>query len=190
MAKKKRRLHRRRTYTNLLLAGIGIIVAFALAGFEPFQTFLFSLGKFEYVGAFIAGILFVSTFTAATGVLILLILAQRLIHIQMGLVAGMGAVVGDLIIFSFIRDGLLTEIEDLYDQLGGRRVTHVFRTKAFRWTLPLIGAIIIASPLPDELGVGLLGASKMKTLPFVLLSFTLNAIGIFLVISASVIIKP
>ena len=54
----------------------------------------------------------------------------------------------------------------------------------------MIGAIIIASPFPDEIGVSLMGISKMKTYQFILISFLLNAIGIFLVVSASLVIKP
>jgi len=57
------------------------------------------------------------------------------------------------------------------------------------WTLPVIGAIIIASPFPDEIGVSLVGISKIKTYQFLLVSFILNAIGIFLVVSASAVIK-
>ena len=44
-----------------------------------------------------------------------------------------------------------------------------------------MGGLIIASPFPDELGIGLLGFSKMRTRWFVLLSFTFNFIGIFLI---------
>ena len=54
--------------------------------------------------------------------------------------------------------------------------------------LPVIGAIIIASPLPDELGVSLMGMSQMKASRFILLSYILNSIGIFLVVSASLLI--
>lgn len=39
----------------------------------------------------------------------------------------------------------------------------------FAWLTPVIGAIIIASPLPDDLGVGLLSASKIKKWQFILL---------------------
>lgn len=58
------------------------------------------------------------------------------------------------------------------------------------WIIMPIGAIIIASPFPDELGVSLIGLSKLSTGKFILLSYILNSIGIFLVVSASVFIKP
>lgn len=178
------------TYVNLLLVAAGILFALLLSRYEPFQTFLFSLGGYGYIGAFIAGMLFVSTFTVATSALILLILAEKLVPIEIGLIAGLGAVVGDLTIFHVVKDGLLDEVEDIYNRFGGKRVSRILHVKAFRWMLPVIGAIIIASPFPDELGISLMGISKMNTIRFAVLSFILNSLGIFLIVSASTIIKP
>jgi len=177
-------------YKNLTLFFISLLGAYFLSRFETFHTFLLSLGELGYLGAFIAGILFVSTFTVATGAVILLVLAETLSPLEIGLIAGLGAVVGDFAIFRFIKDSLTEEILPIYRLLGGGHITKVLHTKYFSWTLPVIGAVIIASPLPDEVGVSLMGISKMKTYQFVLLSFILNAIGISLVVSASNIIKP
>lgn len=190
MKKKKQRIQKKHTYANILLVGGGIILAIILSQHEPFQIFLFSLGSYGYISAFIAGMLFVSTFTAATGILTLLVLAEKLVPLEIGLFAGLGAVVGDVTIFRFIKDGLLDEVESIYNRIGGRKLSHILHVKAFRWTLPVLGALIIASPLPDELGIGLMGISKISTFRFIILSFILNSIGIFLVVSASTFIKP
>lgn len=177
-------------YKNLIFLFISLLAAYFLSQFEPFHSFLLSLGELGYFGAFFAGILFVSTFTLATGAVILLVLAEKLSPLEIGLIAGLGAVVGDFVIFRFIKDSLLDEITPIYRFLGGGHITKVLHTKYFSWTLPVIGAVIIASPLPDELGVSLMGISKMKTYQFLLISFILNAIGIFLIVSASLVIKP
>ncbi len=142
MKKGKQRIQKKHTYANILLVGGGIILAIILSQYEPFQIFLFSLGSYGYISAFIAGILFVSTFTAATGILILLVLAEKLVPLEIGLFAGLGAVVGDLIIFRFIKDGLLDEVEDIYHRLGGRKLSHILHVKAFRWTLPVLGHLL------------------------------------------------
>jgi uncharacterized membrane protein YdjX (TVP38/TMEM64 family) len=150
-----------------------------------------NLGGLGYVGAFIAGVLFVSTFTVATGAIILLVLAEKLSALEIGIIAGMGAVFGDYVIFRFIKDNLAGEVKDIYNHIdGNHHVQRLFHTKYFSWTLPVIGAIIIATPFPDEIGVSLMGISKMKTYQFLIISFILNAIGIFLIVSASTIIKP
>lgn len=179
-----------RRYKNITYLCLSILLALLVSLYEPFHVYLLNLGEFGYIGAFIAGILFVSTFTVATGVVLLLVLAETLSPLEIGIVAGLGAVLGDTIIFRFVKNNLVGEITSLYERIGGKHLTAVLHTKYFSWTLPVIGAVIIASPLPDEIGVSLMGIAKMKLYQFVLLSFILNTIGIFLVISASVVIKP
>jgi len=188
---KNSRNHRKsHSHKNIILIATGILLAVLLSQNEAFHTYLLHLGGFGYIGAFIGGMLFVSTFTVATGALILLVLAEKLSPIEIGLIAGLGAVTGDTIIFHVVKDTLKEDIKELYIRFGGRHLSHVFHSQYFHWTLPVIGALIIASPLPDELGVGLMGIAKMSSLRFLLISFLLNATGIFLVVSASTVIKP
>lgn len=177
-------------YKNLTLFGISIIVALVLSGWEPFHEFLLHLGSFGYISAFLAGVLFVSTFTVATGAIILLVLAETLSPIEIGVMAGIGSVIGDLIIFRFFRGTLNHELVDLYHALGGHHISRLLRLKYFAWTLPVLGALLLASPLPDELGISLMGISKLRTYQFIIVSFIFNTIGIFIVLSASAIIKP
>ncbi|MDO8503862.1 MAG: hypothetical protein Q7S60_04210 [bacterium] len=172
-------------YKNLTILFFGIIVAVVISRIEEFHALLVNLGSFGYVGAFLAGILFVSVFTVASGIVILSILAQTLSPFEIGLIAGLGAVLGDLAIFRFIKDNLIKEVIPIYNELGGIHLTRLLHTKYFNWTLPVIGALIVASPFPDELGISLMGLSRIKTYQFILLSFILNAVGIFLVISAA-----
>lgn len=178
-------------YKNLTIFLLGIAFALFLSKLEVFHLFLLNFGNFGYVGAFIAGILFVSTFTVATGAVILLILAETLSPVEIGIIAGLGAVTGDFTIFRFIKNNLTQEIESIYNHIdGNHHFTKILHSKYFSWTLPVIGAIIIASPFPDEIGVSLMGIAKMKTYQFIIVSFLLNAIGIFLLVSASLVIKP
>lgn len=139
-----------------------------------FHAFLLNLGEMGYLSVFLGGILFVLTFTVASGILILITLADVLPILPLALVAALGSVLGDFIIFNFVRDN--------FKKAKPLKTRGILSTKYFRWTLPVIGAIIIASPLPDELGVSLLGISKMKANHFILLSFVLNFIGIFFVV--------
>lgn len=178
-------------YKNLTFFILSLFVAFLLSKYEPFHEFLLSFGEYGYLGAFIAGILFVSTFTVAIGAVIMLVLAEKLSPFEIALIAGLGAVFGDLIIFRFIKNNLAEELTDIYEHLDGdHHFKKIFHKKYLSWTLPTIGAIIVASPFPDELGVSLMGISKMSTIKFLVISFILNVIGIFIIVSASVIIKP
>lgn len=186
MRQKWRRYH----YKNLSFLALSFLVTFLLFKIEAFHSLLLHLGKFGYIGAFIGGMLFVSTFTVSIGTVILLILAQTLRPIEIGIIAGIGAVLSDATIFHFIRSkGLIEEVHNFFKYFGGDKISHLIHTKYFSWTLPVVGALIIASPLPDELGVGLIGISKLKPFQFILLSFILNSIGIFLIVSAAYVLR-
>ena len=160
--------HHRLKYKNIIILLLSIFFALILSRFEEFHSFLLNLGNFGYIGAFIAGMLFVSTFTVATGAVILLVLAERLSPVEIGIIAGLGAVVGDLLIFRFVKDNLNQEIASLYNNIDSdHHIQKVFHSRYFSWTLPVVGALLIASPLPDEIGVSLMGISRMKITNFV-----------------------
>jgi hypothetical protein len=169
-------------YKFTTLVVLSLLFAVFLYHYEPFHKALLVFGDVGYVGAFFAGIFFVLSFTVATALVVLLVLSERLSPLELGIIAGLGAVVGDYIVFRFVKDNFADEIMPLYNYLGGKRLTAVLQKKYFRWILPVIGAIIIASPFPDELGVALMGVSKMKNYQFLLLTFVLNSVGISLVL--------
>lgn len=173
-------------FRNLHLCLLGVALALVLSQIELFRLWLVGLHGYGYLGAFLAGMLFVSTFTVATGVVALFYLAANLKPLEIALIAGLGAVVGDYIIFRFIKNGLKEELLEIFKEVDKKsRLKRLFHSRHLSWTLPVIGGIIIASPLPDELGVGLLGISEVKTYQFLLLSYLLNFAGIFLVVSAA-----
>ncbi|MDP2685417.1 MAG: hypothetical protein Q8P20_10400 [bacterium] len=190
---------------------LGILVTLFLYQTEPFHQLLRQLGTLGFIGAFIAGMLFVSIFTVSTGVLILLILAERLPLIPLGIIGGLGAVIGDLLIFKFVRDGLIGEIklveenikdelksiEFIDDHMNSRPAKHfrkhmlaLLHTKYFSWILPATGVLILTSPLPDEMGMGLMGISKIKTYQLLLLLLIIKPASVFLVVLSSFVVKP
>lgn len=182
---------------NLIFLFCGLALGIFLYNFGPFHNFLLNLKYFGYIGAFIAGILYVSTVTVATSIVILLVLAEGLSVLEVGVIAGFGALLGDYVIFRFVKDNLYRElkfiIEQIQNGIGRKRIRilkQIFRTKYFNWMLPVVGVILIGSPFPDELAWGLMGTTKIKTYQVVLISFVFNFAGIVLILSASSFIKP
>lgn len=141
-----------------------------------------SLGTTGYLGAFISGIFFVSIFTAAPAAAVLFNLANNLHPIEVALLAGLGGMFGDYLIFRFTKDKIFEELSPLFDKVTTHRITKLYYTPYFTWLTPILGMIFIASPGPDELGVGILGLSKIKRWQFLLVTFLLNFIGIFVVV--------
>src|SRR3989338_5981050 len=177
-------------YKNLTLLGLSILVALYLLQNSNFQNALHNLGDWGYFGAFLGGMLFSSTFTVSVGSVILFILANNHLSVwEIAVFAAIGSVACDFIIFQMIRSrGLVDEIKHIFEFMGGEKLHHILNTKYFSWTLPVIGAIIIASPLPDEVGVSLMGISHRRPSRFLLLSFGLNFTGILIIITAARII--
>lgn len=172
-------------YKNTALLILSLIIFFTLAETPQVKGIISIIGNFGYIGAFISGIFFVSVFTVAPAAIVLFFLAETLNPLIVALFAGSGAVIGDYLIFRFLRDRVFDEMKPLLLKNGGNLLMKLFKTPYFAWGLPLVGAFIIASPFPDEVGIGLLGASRLKNWQFLLLSFCLNSVGIFLVIIAA-----
>lgn len=146
------------------------------------RTVIQSLGSTGYIGAFIVGMFFVSIFTVAPASIVLFNLADTLHPVEVALLAGAGAVVGDYIIFRYLRDTIFDELQPLFERVTTHRLTKLYYTPYFQWLTPILGAIFIASPGPDEVGIGLMGLSKIKPWQFMMTTFLLNSIGILVII--------
>ncbi len=166
--------------TTLLIASIALLLIFADT--KIVKDFIHSIGALGYAGAFLTGIFFVSTFTVAPATVTLYYFSQTLNPFGVALCAGIGALVGDYAIFRFFKDGVFNELAPLGRRISSSTLFRLFKTPYFIWLMPFLGAFIIASPLPDELGIALLGATRMKRWKFALLSFALNTAGILIIV--------
>jgi membrane protein YqaA with SNARE-associated domain len=138
------------------------------------------IGSLGYFGIFLTGMLFTSVFTVAPASVALYALAQNHNPFAVAILGGLGASVGDYLIFRFLKDKIFEELTPVFKRMGGKKLSHLIHTRYFSWLIPLIGVIIIASPLPDEVGLGLMGLTKIKTWQFFLITFILNGFGILL----------
>jgi uncharacterized membrane protein YdjX (TVP38/TMEM64 family) len=173
-------------YKNIILFALGLFLAYYLSRNAKVNEFLLHLGNYKYLSAFLGGVLFVSTFTLPIGSIILLTLARTLSPFLLILIAGIGAVLGDVLIFKFFKNKMNDEAKPIYKEVesivGKNHLKKIIHTKYFAWTLPVIGTFILASPLPDELGVSIMGLSNMSTKKFLLVSWFSHTLGVFFII--------
>ena len=108
-------------------------------------------------------------------------LARSTSVVQTALIGALGALCGDLVIFKFVRDRLSEDILALMGRKGSTRLKHIFHKRIFHWLTPFVAAMIFASPLPDELGIMLLGFVHTKTVMFLPYSYAANFIGILII---------
>ncbi len=174
---------RRRERTHILidvgLIVMSVLVAVILASTHALTRLITATSGLELLGTFIAGMFFTSIFTTAPAIATLGEIALTQSIYITALVGAIGSVLGDLLIFRFVRDRVAADILELLREEGVlRRARKIFRFKHFRWFTLLAGALLIASPLPDELGIALLGFSKVSARYFIMLSFVFNFLGI------------
>lgn len=172
-------------YKNTTLLVLSVIVFFFLSGTSYAQQFIAQIGNLGYLGAFFVGALFVSSFTIAPAIVILFDLAKTLDPVAIALVTGAGGVVGDYLMFKYLKDRVFEELTPVIAKAEGRPLRHLLHTPYFAWLTPVIGAIIIASPFPDEVGISMLGLSKVKDWQFLALVFLLDVASVFLVVLAA-----
>lgn len=164
-----------RKYLAIVSSLAGLVIAIVVFSTPSLKQTAIDLEQSGYFGVFLTGILYGINLTAATATAIFFDLPDQLNPWLAAAVGGLGALAYDLTVFSlFRRNSHAKWIEELKHKLPG----HERRLPA--WMLPLIGGIIIASPLPDELGVGFLGSSSVRPWRFMLISFVANAGGILL----------
>jgi hypothetical protein len=127
-------------------------------------------------GGLIAGFFFTSIFTTAPAIVMLSFLAQAHTPWEVAIWGGLGAVMGDLLMFGFFKDRLARDFYALFHiNMNSPRV---FRIPRFRWLLLLLAGLVIASPFPDELGLTVLGFSNARTSTVAFMSFVFNSLGI------------
>ncbi|UPA22203.1 hypothetical protein K8942_04050 [Candidatus Peribacteria bacterium] len=175
-------------YPKLLLLVCSFVLAFLLFEMGIFDALPVLLRGQGYLTMFFGGLLFSFGFTTPFAIAIFIEMADTVDPFLGAIVAGIGAMLSDLIIFQFIRFSFLDELH----RLGHTRFISWLWTHAHKESIPeqirhyikwSIAGIIIASPLPDELGVTLLSSSAdVKGKPFAAFCFLLDAIGVMIVL--------
>ena len=110
------------------------------------------------IGSLIAGFFFTSVFTTAPAIVALGEIASHSSLWITALFGTIGAILGDLVIFHFIKDRFASHINAaLKHNKFKHKHEEFFQWKYMYWFTFLVGGLIIASPLPDEVGISMLG---------------------------------
>ncbi len=167
---------------DIFIIAISILASLIIVQAGLLGSFLESAGETKIFGSFIAGFFFTSVFTTAPAILVLGEVAQHESIFWMAFFGGFGALLGDMLLFRIFRNHLVEDI--VFIRNSEKHVfKHVLEMRLFRWRwfTAILGAAIIASPFPDELGIMIMGFSKMKTKAFIPFSYIANFAGILLI---------
>src|SRR3989344_5276728 len=164
---------------------ISILASIWLLKTDAMGAFVEHAAAFEEISSFISGIFFTSILTTAPAIVALGELGQHIAPWKVAVFGGAGAVCGDILIFRFLHSPLANYIIRAAVNLRWRRLGAALEKSVFWWIVPLIGAVVIASPLPDELGLLMMGLSSMRLWNFIVLAYVMNAAGIYVIAVAA-----
>ncbi|MEP0824183.1 MAG: hypothetical protein HRF40_01725 [Nitrososphaera sp.] len=185
------RIRSRIKYPKLLLLVSTFIIAVIFFGeartYPPLNEFLISLG---YPGTFIAGMLYAYGFTSAPATAMLLLLGTEQNIFLAGLIGGLGALLSDLIIYLFVKNTFADEMEKLRSRsVIFRQDDNKSKNNLKKYLLIAAGGILIATPLPSEIGITLLASVKsLSTRRFLILAYLLHTAGIFAILYAGSVV--
>jgi len=171
---------------DLAIISLSIAIALVLVRTNVLADMLTSTKEMEILGSFLAGIFFTSIFTTAPAIVTLGEIARVNSVVLTAFYGALGATLGDLVIFRLVKDRFSGHLADLIKRKNSRkRVKFLMRLKFFKWITFLVGGLVLASPLPDELGISILQFSKIRQSFFIPFSLIFNFVGIFLIGTAA-----
>lgn len=172
-------------YPKLFLF-VGLIILAYYIFTKPFVSgWIDFFVKLNNLGIFISGILIPFGFSAPFGIGLLTKMHPSSILIA-AIIGGFGAMLGDLIIFKTIKFSFIDEFKRLERTKAIRKIEAIAKenkhVKVMHYLLYIFAGIVIASPLPDEIGVSMLaGLTTIKPLKLAVISFFVHTAAIFLI---------
>ena len=170
-------------YPKLSLFIISIILVYFLfsgLAYKPLHNALMLMG---YFGTFLAGLLYPYALTSAAGTGILLILAKEQNLLLAGGIAGIGALISDVFLFLFVTHSFSDEVQKLSEEKVVRSVNRWIPDSIRKYLLATFACLLIASPLPTEIGVLLMTSIRSISFKkFIIIIYVLHASAIFIIL--------
>jgi len=149
------------------------------------MEFMNFLGE-GYLGVSIAGFLFSFGFTTPFAIGAFITMNPQNIFLS-AIFGGVFATLADLTIFSMIKISFMDEFKKLSKNNSVKEINSLgkmMNKKIKYYFLYLFAGIIIASPLPDEIGVTMLaGLGHIEIKKFAIITFLANTLGIFIMLN-------
>ena len=177
-------------HKNLIIIFITTAISVYAITTPEIANLIAGSGSFGYLGAFVAGFFFSTMFSAPLATVALLLLGKVHDPFTVALIAAIGTMMADYIIFKLVRksiDNLTAEIAELKLFIERHNPIHLspenllfHRIKMY--LVPIAAGLIIASPLPDESAIAMLGAANYDKKKLLVFAFVANFIGIFVLV--------
>lgn len=163
----------------------GVIAAILISRSHNVELAVSFISEYAVLGSFFIGTLFTSILTTAPAIVAISEFSYYVPAWQIATFGAAGAVLSDALLFRFIRSPFTDYIIRAAVSPKVRRLGSWIEKSPLWWVVPLLGALVIASPLPDEVGLLMMGVSRIRFSSFVVLSYVMNFIGILAIAAAA-----
>jgi hypothetical protein len=170
-------------YPKLSLFIISVILVYLLFSGLAYKPLHDALAFMGYFGTFLAGLLYPFALTSAAGTGILLILAKEQNLLLAGVIAGIGALISDIILFLFVTHSFSDEVQKLSKEIFFQTINRWIPDSIRVYLLATFAGLLIASPLPTEIGILLMTSIKSISFKkFISLICILHSSAIFIIL--------
>jgi hypothetical protein len=168
---------------DLFIVLASIFVAILLVNAGIIESFIEATSSYKALSSFIAGAFFTSIFTVAPAGVALIAISNSFPPVLTAFFGAIGAMLVDVLIISFIRKDISKDIDGLTRMTFKHHLVRAFHFGFLKWFAFAGGIFLLATPLPDEPGLLLIGLSKINPsfLPFIF--FISHFLGILVVVS-------
>lgn len=182
--KNQYRIRKRRLLRDFAIIAVSIAVALYIQSSQISELLVHFFSGANFIpAAIIMGGLFAITFSAAISTSVLIILAQTTNNpFLIALLGGLGSALANVVIYKFFEKEIISDIEIIEPKYAQRIAHKIIHSKLYLGLVPYASALLLASPLPDEVGMLLLTSANYKYKHIFLMSFGFHAIGILTLI--------
>lgn len=169
-----------------------LALAYWLFDQPAIQNIFIGAEKLGYLSALLGGALYALGFTVPISIALLLSISVKNI-ILASIIGGIGSVIVDYGIFKYVHLSFKKDFQEIEHikivEEAESIIESNFSAKVRNYFLFIFAGFILASPLPDEVGVSLLaGFTSIKPHVLIVLSFVTHAIGIGIILWLGTII--
>lgn len=175
---------KKRKIVTVSLVVLSVFLAWWFAKSGGSLILVQKLSSYPHLAAFLAGIGFSSLFTTAPATVALGTISSFFGVWPTAFFGGVGALLGDMALLKTMTSIAQSAKRPVAKVINPPRFLKLHRLRLILSHGPLklilwaTGAIVIASPLPDELGLALMGATRIPFWLLVCISFVFNMLGI------------
>jgi len=198
-------------YKTLILFVMSLVVAYFFLRNTSLQLAV-PAGNAGYAIVFFVSIFFTFSLTSFPAAAALFMLSRKLNPFLVAATGAAGALIGDYLIFRFVKDNLIKEIKLLSDHINSKYTYHfkksifyrlfpfsnlilwprfniikrkIAKSQIYQRLIKILSVGLLASPLPDELAVTFLGTMDQKTKNFLIYTYISKFLGILGIAGAS-----